>query len=70
MFFLIGWNKHSRDLGPVGEQTCAHCHNTTRWRRVELSNRLTLFFIPILTTGRSRWDICPICQRGFEVPAE
>jgi len=70
MFFIIGWNKHSRDLGPVGERTCDHCHNTTRWRRVEMSNRLTFFFIPIFTTGRSRWDICPICQRGFEVPAD
>ena len=67
MFFIFGWGKQVRDLGPADLRTCTHCNNQVRFRRTELANRLTLFFIPVLTVGRSRWEICPICERGYEL---
>ena len=67
MFLMVGLRPYRRDLGPVDYRTCTHCNNHGRWRRAELSNRLTLFFVPVLTLNRSTWDVCPVCGRGYEV---
>ena len=66
MFFIFGYGPRSKDLGFDQHRTCTHCNNHTQWRRSEVTNWVTLFFIPVIPTGRKRWVQCPICSYGWE----
>jgi len=54
MFFIFGYGPRTKDLGFDQHRTCQHCNNHTRWRRIEVTNWITLFFIPVIPTGRKR----------------
>ena len=66
MFFIFGYGPRVKDLGFDQHRTCQHCNNHTQWRRVEVTNWVTLFFIPVIPTGRKRLVQCPICSYGWE----
>ena len=61
MFFLFGIGQHLKDLGPGHFQTCPRCGNHTRWQRVEISQRFTLFFIPVFSWGKKLVEQCTVC---------
>jgi len=67
MFFLFGWGPRAKDLGADEYRTCTHCNNHQQWRRTEVTNWITLFFIPVIPTGRKVSVQCPICGFGWEV---
>ena len=66
MFFIFGWGPRMKDLGPDDFRTCTHCNNHQQWRRIEATNWITLFFIPVIPTGRKVSVQCPICGFGWE----
>ena len=66
MFFIFGWGPRVKDLGPAGHRTCQNCNNHQEWRRFEETNWVTLFFIPVIPTGRKTTVNCPICGHGWE----
>jgi hypothetical protein len=68
MIFVFSWNQQERDLGPAEWRDCAHCGNHGRWRQVEVAHRLTIFFVPVLTMGHTRWTVCPVCRTGYRAP--
>ncbi len=66
MFFIFGYGPRVKDLGLDQYRTCKRCNNHTQWRRTEVTNWITLFFIPVIPTGRKRLVQCPICSHGWE----
>lgn len=66
MFFIFGWGPRVKDLGPEEYRTCTNCNNHQQWRRSEVSNWVTLFFIPVIPTGSKTSVHCPICGYGWE----
>jgi hypothetical protein len=66
MFVVFGWGPRVKDLGPDRERDCPNCHNRRVWQRWEQTNWITLFFIPVIPTGRKRLRQCPICSFGYE----
>lgn len=40
---------------------CDHCHNPAAHRIVQRSRWFTLFFIPVIPLGFSRFSICTFC---------
>lgn len=66
MFFIFGYGPRTKDLGLDEFRTCKHCNNHTQWRRTEVTNWVTLFFIPVLPLGRKTLLQCPICSFGWE----
>jgi hypothetical protein len=68
MFFLIfGWGPRFTDLGSGGYHDCPRCRNHVMRRRVERTNWINLFFLPVIPTSRKQMLVCPIC--GHEEPA-
>lgn len=65
MIVIFGWGRHETDLGPAEWRDCKHCGNHGRWREIEVANRFSLFFVPVLSAGRKRWQVCPFCRTGF-----
>jgi predicted RNA-binding Zn-ribbon protein involved in translation (DUF1610 family) len=66
-FFIFGYGPRVKDLGAAGYRDCARCGNHTLWRRTETANWVTLFFVPVLPTGRAVRIQCPVC--GHAEPA-
>lgn len=66
MFFVFGYEKRRKDLGPAGERTCANCGNRRSWRRYRETGWITFFFIPVLPTGRKDLSLCPVCSHRDE----
>lgn len=66
MFFIFGYGPRVKDLGLDRYRTCEHCNNHTQWRRTEVTNWVTLFFVPVIPAGRKRLVQCPICSFGWE----
>lgn len=60
-FFLLGNRRTVKDVGPVGTQTCSHCHNETVWRLSTVTSWITLFFIPVIPYSTKHFASCPIC---------
>ena len=67
MFFLFGFGTQQEDLGPGEVRTCPRCGNTTRWARVRLVKRFTVFFVPVARWGRKQLEVCTICGVATEV---
>jgi len=68
VFFLFGFGQHLKELGRGEYRTCPRCNNHTQWQRMEISQRFTLFFIPIISWGKKRMQQCTIC--GESLPDE
>ena len=66
MFFLFGYGPRVKDLGRDQFRTCERCGNHTQWRRLEITNWITMFFIPVFPTNRKNLSQCPICAFGWE----
>lgn len=60
-FFIVGWGPRVKDLGSAGYHDCPRCGNHVMRRRLERTNWLTLFFVPVLPFGRKTVLACPIC---------
>jgi len=71
MFFIVGWG-HPKvtDHGAIELRKCPHCHNERRWHLVETSSWITLFFIPVIRTGKRFELLCPICNFGYDLTDE
>ena len=66
-FFIFGYGPRVKDLGAAGHRDCPRCGNHALWRRTETANWVTLFFVPVLSTGRAVAVTCPVC--GHAEPA-
>lgn len=66
MFFIFGYGPRVKDLGLEEHRTCARCGNHQQWRRSEVRNWITLFFIPVIPTGGKVLVQCPICSHGWQ----
>ncbi len=66
MFFIFGYGPRTKDLGLAQERLCSNCGNRRRWQRIEQTNWVTLFFIPVIPTGRKQLTLCPVCQHADE----
>jgi DNA-directed RNA polymerase subunit RPC12/RpoP len=49
---------------------CETCGTSAPHQLVKRARRLSLFFIPVLTVGRSYLDVCTACGRTLDVPRE
>ncbi|MDX2473539.1 MAG: zinc-ribbon domain-containing protein, partial [Candidatus Krumholzibacteria bacterium] len=66
MFFIFGYGPRTKELGPDVERNCPNCNNRRVWQRFEERNWVSLFFIPVIPTGRKRMTLCPVCNYGYE----
>lgn len=62
MFLIFGAGKHVRELGAGEYRTCFRCNNHTQWMVVETCNRVSIFFIPVLSWGKVLTEQCRICR--------
>lgn len=65
-FFLFGYGPRRRDLGPDVERDCPNCHNRRTWQRYEETKWVTVFFLPVIPTGRRQFTVCPVCNLAYE----
>ena len=68
MFLLFGLKTMSREL-PGRPASCQYCHSFAHHHLQERSTRLTVFFIPVLTTSRSYRITCSNCGRISSISA-
>lgn len=64
---IFGWGGNCKVLGEVGLVECPNCHNTSPWKIVETSKRVTLYFVPVAKWQRRYFCICPVCDCGTEL---
>ncbi len=69
MFFLIfGAGKHEKEVGFGEYRTCLRCNNHTQWIKIEKCNRVSLFFVPVLSWGKVQTQRCGICGHSALTP--
>ncbi|MDQ0848323.1 hypothetical protein QFZ65_000261 [Arthrobacter sp. B3I9] len=68
MFLLFGLKTMAREL-PGRPASCQYCHSFAHHHLEERSTRLTVFFIPVLTTSRSYRITCSNCGRMSSISA-
>lgn len=70
MPILAGWNGDQKRVGNFGMSKCGHCGNWQPLGIYELSQKITLYFIPIAKWGKKYAIICPICKHGITIEGE
>ena len=60
MFFLIGVRTKAKGIAQV-ERPCTKCARNTVQTAVEAKKWLTLFFIPVIPLGTTRFVKCNLC---------
>lgn len=70
MIFIAGYHPVNRSIGPIGEKTCPHCHNTKHWLLQKSTKYISLFFIPLIPLHKSYFINCPICNFKEEMSKE
>jgi hypothetical protein len=68
MFLLFGFKTVTREL-PGRPASCQYCHAFAHHHLEERSTKLTVFFIPVLTTSRSYRIVCTNCGRMSTISA-
>ena len=60
MFFLIGVRTKAKGIAQV-ERPCTKCARNTVQTALETQKWLTLFFIPVIPLGSTRFVKCNLC---------
>ncbi len=62
MFFIFGWgHRKVQDHGATPPRLCPRCHNSQPWRLLTVSEWITIFFLPLIPTGKRHLTVCPVC---------
>ena len=71
MVVIFGWGAgEAHDQGEVAPMTCPNCHNGVFLHLIRSEKRVSLYFVPIATTGSNEYLACPICRHGLELRPE
>ena len=71
MVVIFGWGRgETQDRGDVAPIVCPSCHNGVYLREIRSQKQVSLYFVPIASSGTDEYLICPICRRGVEVPPQ
>jgi hypothetical protein len=60
MFFLIGFRTKAKAIAQV-ERPCTKCARSTVQTALETKKWFTLFFIPVIPLGSTRYVKCNLC---------
>ncbi|MFW0862649.1 MAG: zinc-ribbon domain-containing protein [Candidatus Komeilibacteria bacterium] len=64
---IFGWGKKSKKIADVGLMTCRNCMNVAGAEVRELSNKASLYFVPVAKWNKKYYLVCPVCDAGFEL---
>lgn len=64
---IFGWGKKSKKIADVGLMRCKNCNNMTVFELRELSNKVSIYFIPVAKWKKQNYLVCPVCDAGFEI---
>ncbi len=69
MVLIFGWG-HGEvlDRGEVVPVVCPNCHNAVYLHEIRSQKQVSLYFVPIASSGTDEYLACPICRHGVEVP--
>jgi zinc ribbon protein len=70
MIVIAGWGKRGKELAYIGLAKCSNCKNYGHFKVFELSDRVTLFFVPVAKFNAKTYLVCEICDCGFEVDGD
>ena len=63
---IFGFRSFVKALGML-TLVCNHCHNPAAHRLVQRSRWFTLFFIPVIPLGFSRYTVCAYCATASKI---
>ncbi len=71
MVLIFGWGRgQTEDRGDVVPIVCPNCHNGVYLREYRSQKQVSLYFVPIASSGTDVYLACPICRGGVEVPPQ
>jgi uncharacterized protein YbaR (Trm112 family) len=71
MVLIFGWGRgETQDRGDVVPIVCPNCHNSVYLREFRSQKQVSLYFVPIASSGTDVYLACPICRGGVEVPPQ
>lgn len=62
MIVIFGYHPVHKTIGPVKENECPRCNNTSHWLLSVVTYYISFFFIPLIPTKVERFQHCPICN--------
>jgi hypothetical protein len=66
--FVVGWGGGTpKDLGPAIPYECPRCGNTVMYHLVEVSKKLSVFFVSVASYSTTYFLGCPTCSHGQEL---
>jgi hypothetical protein len=69
MVVIFGWGRGEvLDRGEVAPFVCPNCHNQVYLHEFRSQKQVSLYFVPIASTGTDVYLACPICHAGRPVP--
>lgn len=66
MLIIFGIHSFAKTLAML-TLVCRHCHNPAAHRLVRRGRWFTLFFIPLVPLGSSRYTVCAFCGAAQNV---
>ncbi len=71
MVLIFGWGHGEvMDRGEVVSVVCPNCHNQVFLHEIRSQKQVSLYFVPIASSGTDEYLACPICRHGIEVPPQ
>jgi len=64
---VFGWGKKGKFIGYVGIDKCPNCKNYVHFSIYEYSNRVNIYFVPIVKFNKKNYLVCPICEAAYEL---
>lgn len=67
---LFGWGKKGKPIGYVGIDKCPNCKNYVHFSIYEYSNRINVYFVPVVKFNKKYYLVCPVCDAAYELTGD
>lgn len=67
---VFGWGKKGKPIGYVGIDKCPNCKHYVHFSIYEYSNRVNVYFVPVVKFNKKHYLVCPVCDAAYELTGE
>lgn len=67
---IFGWGKKGKKIGYVGIDKCQNCKHYVHFSIYEYSNRVNIYFVPVVKFNKKHYLVCPVCDAAYELTGD
>ena len=67
---VFGWGKKGKEIGYVGIDKCPNCKHYVHFSIYEYSNRVNVYFVPVVKFNKKHYLVCHVCDAAYELTGD